>query len=128
MTLGETGTLQAGQSRSSAPATGSKEERAAPEQSVGGISSGMCCGRSPGRGRAGTLPSARPPAPDGLGLPRLGGVGGSQAGETEAPIRHVVAPQPPSQGLALGATPVAAQLRTGVFSASVSTSTRPQGV
>lgn len=43
-----TRTLQAGQSRTSAPATGSKQERAGPEQSVAVISCGMLRAREAG--------------------------------------------------------------------------------
>lgn len=42
--------------------------------------------------QAGTLRPTWPPAWGGLGLPRLGRVGVSQPGETEAPIRHAVTP------------------------------------
>lgn len=105
-TLGGTGTLQAGQSRANAPAMGSKEERAAPEQSVGGISSRMFCGRSPGHGRLALChPHSHQPGV-GLGCPGWAGwgagrVGGSQAGETEALSKHAVSPWPPSQQQAL---------------------------
>lgn len=70
--------------------------------SAGGrISSGMFCAGSPGCGGTGSLQAAWPPARGWLGVARLGRVGGSQPGETEAPSRHAVPLQPPGQGLAL---------------------------
>lgn len=108
------GALKAGQSSASGLATGSQENRAAPEPSVGRIPSREFCSRSPGHN--GHPASCMTTSPGGAGGAQAGHWEDSQARETKT-CGGSMAAQPRT---ALGTIPGTACLRMVTFSTPVS--------